>query len=302
MPCAATRAMIPRDLVGYGRARHTDWWPGGARLAVSVVLNYEEGAESSVADGDPASEGVPGVPTASPTVRDVRNESLFEFGSRVGGWRLLDIFAEAQIPITAFACGRALERNPTFAQALAAAGHEAAGHGYRWVRYRSLSREDQRADIHRAVEAITATTGQRPRGYFARDYGAEIRELLVEEGGFVYDSHAFNDEMPYFVETKGARLVVVPYAADTNDVGMDLRPAFPQAGAFQNYLIASFERLHREAQRAPRMMTVALHARTSGLPARAGDVAGFLAHARSHGDVWFARRLDIANHWIAAQA
>lgn len=293
--------MLPRDLLGYSRGRPSTWWPGGARLAVNIALNYEEGAEQSVADGDPVTEGVPGVPAPSPTTRDVRNESLFEFGSRVGGWRLLDVFAEHGVSATIFACGRALERNPDYARALADAGHEVAGHGYRWVRYRSLSREEQVQDIRRAVAAIAATTGQRPLGYFARDYGADIRELLVEVGGFVYDSHAFNDEMPYFVEVNGSRLVVVPYAADTNDVGMDLRPMFAYAGGFRDYLTATFDTLYRESLRYPRMMTVALHSRTSGLSARSKDVADFLTYARGHEGVWFARRLDIAKHWIATQ-
>lgn len=288
-----------RDMVGYGLTRPAGHWPGGAKLAVSVVLNYEEGAEQTLIDGDAISEVIPGVVQPAAPMRDVRNESLFEFGSRVGGWRLLDVFAESDVPVTVFACGRALERNPEFARELARRGHECAGHGYRWLRYRSLTPDQQREDIRLAVEAITRTTGERPVGWFSRDYGPETREFLVEEGGFLYDSHAFNDEMPYFVEVRGGRFVVVPYAADTNDLGMDLRPVFPRAGDFRDYLIATFRRLHSEAQRYPRMMNVALHARVSGLAGRSADVAQFLDYAKQYGDVWFARRADIAKHWIA---
>lgn len=287
-----------RDLVGFGRNRPQFCWPGNAKLAVSIVLNYEAGAEQSVADGDPLSESLPGVPQPAPGARDVRNESLFEFGSRVGVWRLMDIFDEYRVPITCFACGRALERNPDFGAALAERGHETAGHGYRWVRYRSLTRSEQLEDIRRAVAAIERTTGERPVGWFARDYAPETRELLVEVGGFLYDSHAFNDEVPYFTDVNGTRFLVVPYAADTNDFSMTGQPTFSRAGDFCAYLCAAFTRLHGESQRYPRMMTVALHERVAGLAGRANDVVGFLEFAQSFRDVWFARRRDIAQHWL----
>jgi allantoinase len=288
----------PRDLIGYGARPPEGTWPGGARVALSIVINYEEGAEQSIHDGDSTSEPLPGLTGSGGSVREVRNESMFEFGSRVGAWRLMSIFASHATPVTYFACGRALERNPPLAAEIARAGHEVCGHGYQWLRYKSLTRAEQLEDVQRGVAAITATTGQRPVGWFARDYTAETRDVLGEAGGFLYDSHAFNDELPYLVEVRGAPFVVVPYMADTNDMGMNGLPTFGRVGDFRDYLMAALSRLLAEPGRVPRMMTLALHARVSGLPARAQDIDDFLGHAVRTEGVWIARRRDIASYWL----
>jgi allantoinase len=288
----------PRDLVGYGGRPPAGAWPGGARVALSMVLNYEEGAELSIGDGDPTSEPLPGLAVSGGQIREIRNESMFEFGSRVGAWRLMEIFTRHRVPVTWFACGRALERNPPLAAEIARAGHEVCGHGYRWVRYKSLTRAEQREDIKRGIAAIEAMTGRRPVGWFARDYTMETRDVLADVGGFLYDSHSFNDEVPYVVEVRGAPFVVVPYVADTNDLGMNGLPTFSQGHDFLVYLQATLRRLLAERTGSPRLMTVGLHARTSGLPARAQAVDDFLLEATRTEGVWLAHRRDIAAHWL----
>lgn len=290
----------PRDLVGYGARPPAGAWPGGARVALSVVLNYEEGAEGSLSDGDAASEPLAGLPGSGGAVREVRNESIFAFGSRVGAWRLMEIFERHHTPVTWFACGRALERNPPLAAAIARVGHEVCGHGYRWVRYKALTRDEQLEDVRRGIAAIEATTGQRPVGWFARDFTAETRDVLAEAGGFLYDSHAFDDEVPYIVEVGGAPLVVVPYVTDTNDLGMNGLPTFAGGDEFLAYLRATLNRLLTEPARGPRLMTVGLHTRMSGLPGRAQAVDDFLCEAAQTDGVWPAYRREIAANWLEA--
>jgi peptidoglycan/xylan/chitin deacetylase (PgdA/CDA1 family) len=213
----------------------------------------------------------------------------------VGFWRLLEIFDAHDVKVTFLACGRALERNPPAAAEITRRGHEPSSHGYRWIDYFRLSREAQREDMLRSIEAIRATTGRRPVGFYPRGATADARELAVEEGGFLYDSMSYNEDLPYFVEVGGRRFLTVPYSLDNND--FRYWRSFIEPAQFARYLQASFDRLYAEAARAPRMMSVGLHLRTSGLPARATAVEAFLAHARRHAGVWFARREDIARLW-----
>lgn len=287
---------MQRDLVGYGGSPPKVEWPNGARLALSIVINFEEGAEPSVADGDFESE--PGAETPIAAERDVRNtlnESHFEYGSRVGFWRLMDIFDEYDVKVTFFACGRALERNPQAAAAITARGHEPCSHGYLWLDYFRLPPEQQREDMLKSIEAIRRTTGRRPVGFLPRGATAECREMAVEEGGFIYESMTYSEDLPHFLDVKGKRFLTIPYTLDNND--FRYWRSFLEPEQFTRYLSASLDRLYKEAARTPKMMSVGLHLRTSGLPARANAVEAFVAYARSRPGVWFARREDIARVW-----
>lgn len=288
-----------RDFVGYANNPPRVPWPNGARLAVSVVVNYEEGGEYSLLDG-PRREVMGEVPSpVPPHLRDLYNESFFEYGSRVGVWRYLEMFKRFEIPATFYACALPLERNPAVAQAIVAAGHEVCGHGYGWQEYHDMPIEEERASIRKAVESLQRTTGQRPLGWFTRSAcSPNTRALLVEEGGFVYDSLAFNDDLPYYVRVQGKPWLVIPYSLELNDARF-WRGGLVSVGDFREYLIAGFDTLYEEAAVVPKMMSVGLHCRIAGTPARSRAVADFLTHARGRPGVWFARRIDIARWWLA---
>lgn len=292
-----------RDFVGYADRPPQPDWPGKARLALNLVLNYEEGSEYSILEGDDRvevglAEAVGGrVPQGQ---RDLAFESLYEYGSRVGVWRLLQIFREREMPITVFGCALALERNPRVAEAIVEAGYDVCCHGWRWIEHFRLSEDEERDQIARAVASLQRTTGQRPLGWYCR-YGpsANTRRLLVEEGGFLYDSDAYNDELPYWAEVTGRAHLVVPYTMDAND-GKFCQPAgFSTGEDFFDYLKATFDQLYAEGADSPKMMSVGLHSRISGRPARANGLARFLDYVLKHDRIWICRRLDIARHWIA---
>jgi allantoinase len=290
----------PRDLVGYNGRPPRVVWPDGARVAVSIVLNYEEGSERAVGDGDPDGElgGAEVSLTARPPgKRDLAMETMYEYGSRAGFWRLLDILDAYRVRCTVFACAVALERNRDAARAITARGHEPCSHGYRWEDVTLLSRAEEREHIRLAVQSIAATTGQRPLGWYCR-YGPSVhtRELVVEEGGFLYDSDAYNDDLPYWTTVNGTRHLVIPYTLDANDYKF-VRGGFGSPRDFEDYLKYSFDRLYKEGATAPKMMSIGLHLRLAGRPARAEALDRFLAHATSFGGVWFARRVDIARWW-----
>jgi allantoinase len=293
----------PRDLVGYGATPPDPRWPGGARLALQIVVNYEEGSEYTILDGDGRTEvGLAESPggRAPKGVRDLAMESMYEYGSRVGFWRLFQLFTERQVPITVFACALALERNSAVARAIADAGLDVCCHGWRWIEHFQLTEAEEREHIRRAVDSLTQTTGSRPLGWYCR-YGPSVhtRRLLLEEGGFVYDSDAYNDELPYWVIVGGRPHLVVPYTLDAND-GKFCTPAGIGTGnEFFTYLRETFDVLYREGARGPRMMSVGLHCRLAGRPARADGLARFLDHVQRHEGVWICRRIDIARHWHA---
>jgi peptidoglycan/xylan/chitin deacetylase (PgdA/CDA1 family) len=288
----------PRDFVGYGRRPPRVEWPNQARVVVSLVVNYEEGAERSFPDGDGVSEGGDFNYPMPPGVRDLMAESTIEYGSRVGVWRLLDIFDRHDVRTTFFACGRALERNPELGPALAELGHEPCSHGYRWGEHFRMTEDEEREEIRRAVASIERQVGQRPVGWYCRYASSErTRRLLAEEGGFLYDSDAYNDELPYYVPVLGRPWLVVPYAADTNDGRYAVAPGWSNSDQFSDYLIASFDQLYDEGATRPAMMSVGLHCRLSGRPGRARAVDRFIAYARARGGVWFARRDEIARFW-----
>jgi len=290
----------PRDLVGYGGAPPHPAWPNQARLALNFVLNYEEGSEYSVPEGDGFSEATLTEATvADPGAqgRDLAAESMFEYGSRVGFWRIMRIFRERGLPATAFACALALERNPPAAAALADAGFDVCCHGWRWVKHYSLSEADERRDIARAVASIRASTGERPLGWYCR-YGPSLntRRLLVEEGGFLYDSDAYNDELPYWVRVGGTPHLVVPYSLGPNDVKF-ARGSWSTAEDFFAYVRDGFDVLYREGKTQPKMMSVGLHMRLTGHPSRAAALERILDYVQRFPDVWICRRIDIARHW-----
>lgn len=288
----------PRDFVGYGRTLPQFEWPDQGRLALDLVINYEEGAERSPLDGDTAIDEMSDIGTI-PTkegARQVIIESSYEYGSRVGIWRLIELLDRHGFTATVFASGLALERNLEVADAIRERGYEVAGHGYRWIPYGPLGEDGQRADIRRAVESIESTTGQRIRGWFTRGPQAlETRALLVQEG-FLYDSDACNDDLPYFEQVEGRPFLVVPYSLTTND-WMFWAGAFKTGRDFEDYCRDAFDVLYRESAEIPRMMSVGLHPRIIGQPGRFASLERFLAHVREHDGVWAPGRTTIATFW-----
>ena len=290
---------MERDLVGYGRNVPQVRWPDGARIAVSMVVNYEEGSEYSLLDGDSHHETNGEVPSPVPSnQRDLFNESFFEYGSRVGVWRLLDLLDKHGVSSTFFCCALALERNTEVAREIVRRGHEVCGHGYRWEEYHLLDQEAERQAIQKAVASLTNTTGERPLGWFTR-YGPSLhtRQLVVDEGGFIYDSGALNDDLPYYVLVNGKPWLVLPYSMETNDARF-WRGGLVSTSDFYEYLKDTFDCLYEEGRTHPKMMSVGLHCRIAGRPARSKAVERFLQYANSFPGVWFARRVDIARWWL----
>ena len=275
-------------------------WPDHARLALQFVLNVEEGAERTVLNGDECSEDyLPEIPGARRVVgeRNFSTESLYDYGARVGFWRLLRLFEARQVPLTAFAAGRALELNPEAGAALADLGHEIAGHGYRWIDYRRVDRETERRHIERTCRIIQEITGSPPVGWYTGRTSPATRGLLVEHGGFLYDSDAYDSELPYWLGDGGLAHLVIPYTLVTNDIRYVLSPGCANADDFFTLLRDAFDMLWVEGETQPRMMSVGLHSRFSGHPARAAAVARFLDYVQDRGSVWICRRRDIAEHW-----
>jgi peptidoglycan/xylan/chitin deacetylase (PgdA/CDA1 family) len=292
-----------RDLIGYADRRPDPCWPSRARIAVQFAINYEEGSEYTVLDGDGRTElslaESPGgrVPAGR---RDLAFETMYEYGSRVGVWRLFRIFQERSVPATVFGCALALERNPRVAEAIVKAGFDICCHGWRWEEHFGLSEADERDRIARAVASIASTTGERPLGWYCRFGPSEsTRRLLVEEGGFLYDSDAYNDELPYWVKVDGREHLVVPYSMDANDGKFALAAGFSAPSDFEAYLKGTFDQLYEEGAETPALMSVGLHPRIAGRPARARALASFLDHVLAHDRVWVCRRLDVARHWHA---
>jgi allantoinase len=292
----------PRDLIGYGAHPPNPRWPGNARIAVQLVMNYEEGAEASILHGDTHAEcylhEIVGTPPL-PATRNLQTESVYEYGSRAGVWRLLRLFDELDVKVTVFAVAMALERNPAVAEALLAAGHEIASHGWRWIDYHNVPEEQERADMERAIESIRRVTGQRPLGWYTGRLSPNTRRLVVAEGGFLYDADAYNDDLPYWVQESGRAHLVVPYTLDVNDMKFGTPQGFNQGQDFFLYARDAFDALYAEGSSSPKMMSVGLHTRLIGRPGRIGGLRQFLQHVRAHADVWIPRRVDIARHWIS---
>lgn len=292
----------PRDYVGYGRTPPNPEWPAGARIAVNFNLNYEGGGEASVADGDAASEGLLN-DFGYPPVAGKRNplvESAFEYGTRVGVWRVLRIFSKFDVPMSVLGVATALERNEEAANAFVELGHEIVSHGFRWIDYHDVVEAEERQHIQRAVETIERVTGTRPLGWMTGRPGPNTRRLVVEEGGFLYDRDALNDELPYWMRVAGKDHLAIPYSYETNDNRCDQSNGFAQADDFFQYLRDCFDLMYEEGAEHPKLMSIGLHDRLIGRPARAVGLIKFLDYVRGHDRVWFCRGIDIARHWMAA--
>ena len=290
----------PRDLIGYGANPPHPEWPDGARLALQIVLNYEEGAENSVLHGDEASEALLSEIIGAEAFTGMRHksmESLYEYGSRSGLWRLLRIFRERDINITIFGVAMALQRNPEAVQAMLADGHEIASHGWRWINYQSIDEETERNHIKLAVETITALTGNSPLGWYTGRDSPNTRRLVVEHGGFLYDADSYADDLPYWEVVNNKPHLVIPYTLDANDMRFATNQGFNTGEQFFTYLKDAFDVLYREGEAAPKMMSVGLHCRIIGKPGRAASLQRFLDYVQQHDDVWICRRVEIARHW-----
>ena len=288
-----------RDLLGYGGSPPDPGWPGGARVAVSLVVNFEEGAEYSIADGDGENEGVYEIEQRLVGQPDPTIDTHFEYGSRAGWWRVMDLLERHGAKATVSACGQAVERLPMLAADAVRRGHEVSAHGWRWESHHALDEATERERIALAVRAIRRATGIRPVGWHTRSPASyRTRRLLVEEGGFLYDSDAYNDDLPYFVQVGGRRHLVLPYAFDTNDMQFFHTQRFRGAADFAEYVIDAFDWLHREGAHAPKMLSLGLHLRMIGRPGRIGALDRILRHIADKGEAWVARRVDIAHHWL----
>ncbi|TDP42859.1 allantoinase PuuE [Nocardia ignorata] len=290
----------PRDFIGYGPTPPDPRWPGGARIAVQFVLNYEEGGENNVLDGSPHSETFLSEMTPAEAFpnRHMSMESLYEYGSRAGLWRILRAFERRGIPLTVFAVARAMQRNPEAVAAFLELGHEIACHGLRWQSYQLVDRETERADMAEAVRILTDLTGEPPRGWYTGRDSPNTRELVVEYGGFVYDADSYADDLPYWTTVRGQQHLVVPYTLDTNDMRYCSPAGFATGEEFYAHLRDAFDVLYREGtEGSPKMLSIGLHCRIAGRPARTAALERFLDHVQCHEDVWITRRIDIADHW-----
>ncbi len=293
----------PRDLRGYGANPPDPLWPNGAKLALSFVLNYEEGGENTVLNGDAGSEiYLHEVPGGSPTLgeRNRTVETQFDYGARAGVWRILRLFAARGLKLTVYGVGRALELNPEVTRAFADQGHEVASHGWRWIDYHSMPEAQERAEIARCVETIERLTGKRPVGWYTGRISPNTRRLVAEHGGFLYDSDSYDDDLPHYIEVAGKPQLIIPYTLDNNDMKFAVPPGFGDPDGFERYLRDAVEMLRAEgAAGAPKMMSVGLHCRLVGRPGRAAALARFLDHVVACGDIWVATREEIARHWLA---
>jgi len=289
----------PRDMSGYGAEPPHPHWPGDARLALQFVINYEEGSENCVLHGDRASETFLSdiIGAQAFADRHMSMESLFEYGSRAGAWRLLREFERRKIPATIFGVAMALERHPELTAAMVNAGHEIACHGWRWISYQEIDEGSERADMQRAIETIERLTGARPLGWYTGRDSPNTRRLVAEQGGFLYDADSYADDLPYWLKVAGKPHLVVPYALDTNDMRFATAQGFNSGDQFYAYLRDSFDVLYAEGATAPKMMSVGLHCRIAGRPGRFAALQRFLDHVMQHKDVWICRRVDIARHW-----
>ena len=289
----------PRDYIGYGANPPDPAWPGAARVAVNFNLNYECGGEANILDGDDASEGMLndiGFPPV-PGKRNPLAESAFEYGSRVGVWRVLRIFEDFDVKMSVLGVTTALERNPEATRAFVEGGHEIVSHGLRWIDYHHVDEHDERVHIHQAAERIQRLTGVKPVGWMTGRPGPNTRRLLVEHGGFHYDRDALNDELPYWVTVGGMPHLVIPYSYETNDNRCDQSNGFAQADDFFQYMRDAFDLLHEEGADRPGLLSIGLHDRLIGRPARAVGLIKLLEYMQDKGDVWFCTGADIASHW-----
>ncbi len=284
----------PRELVGYGEFPPRVRWANGAKVAIQIVVNYEEGSEKTFAMGDGVNDGMYELPFAIEGIRDLAVESMYEYGSRAGIWRLFRVFDSANIPVTIFGSAVALERNPEVAAKIVRRGDEVVGHGYRWSNHFEMTRDEEREAIRRAIDSIEGSTGVRPLGWYCREMSPNTRELVVEEGGFFYDSDSYNEDLPYWTSILGRSHLVVPYTLVVNDVRYIAGTGFGSPEDFFATAKATIDRLRNDGDDLGRMMSIGLHPRITGNPARADALARFIAYAQQFDDVVFMRRIDLA--------
>jgi len=297
-----TNPPYPRDLRGYGRNPPHARWPGGARIALQFVLNFEEGSENSVLHGDAASETFLSeiIGAQAFEMRHMSMESMFEYGSRAGFWRLAREFEQRKLPLTVFGTAMALERSPEALAAMLEAKHEIACHGWRWISYQHVDAATEREHMRIAVDIIGRLTGAAPLGWYTGRDSPNTRRLVVEHGGFLYDADSYADDLPYWVKVGGADHLVVPYTLDANDMRFASAQGFNSGDQFYAYLKDAFDVLYAEGADAPKMLSVGLHCRLAGRPGRFRALQRFLDYVQSHDKVWICRRVDIARHWHAA--
>lgn len=286
-----------RDYKGYGENPPDPQWPGGARIAVQIVLNYEEGGENCVLNGDSGSETFLSEIIGAAKVEGARHismESIYEYGSRAGVWRLLRLFRKYNIPVTVFAVALALEKYPEMAKVFLRDGHEICSHGYRWINYQDIDEKTEREHMQRAIDIIKRLTGERPLGWYTGRTSPNTRRLVAEEGGFLYDADDYSDDLPFWTKTAGKKQLIVPYTLDVNDMRFASMQGFNAGEQYFNYLKDSFDTLYAEGGK---MMSVGLHCRLVGRPGRIAALEKFIKYIQQHEKVWICRRIDIARHW-----
>lgn len=291
----------PRDLLGYGANPPNPKWPGGARVAVQFVVNYEEGAENNILHGDPGSEAFLSDMVGAQSQQGARSmamESLYEYGSRAGFWRLHRLFEEYKLPVTVFGVAYALQRNPWAVEAMLKSQWEIASHGLRWIDYQNVSEDVERQHIENAIEMHRKATGERPLGWYQGRTSPNTARLVAEEDGFIYDADSYADDLPYYDTRHGKPQLIVPYTLDNNDMKFVALNGFTTGEQFASYLIDAFDALWREGETAPKMMSIGLHCRIIARPGRIQGLRRFLEHVTSYNQVWVARRIDIGRHWL----
>lgn len=295
--------MYPRDMIGYGRTPPDPKWPGDARIALQFVINYEEGGENNILHGDAASEAfLSEIVGAQPWKgqRHMNMESIYEYGSRAGFWRLWRMFTAREIPVTVYAVATAMQRNLPVVEAMKEAGWEIASHGLKWIEYKDYEKEAERADMMEAIRIHAEVTGERPLGWYTGRSSIHSTDLAAEEGGFLYSSDAYADDLPYWIAGPHGPHLIIPYTLDANDMRFATPQGFNSGDQFFSYLKDGFDVLYEEGEQgAPKMMSIGLHCRLVGRPNRAAALARFLDYVQSHDKVWIPRRVDIARHWHA---
>ena len=290
----------PRDMIGYGSKEPKVVWPNNAKLALQIVLNYEEGGENNILHGDKHSETFLSEIIGAQAFKDrhINMESMYEYGSRRGFWRLHKLFQEKKIPITIFGVAMALERNPEVCKAIKNGNYEVACHGWRWIDYQNVKKSTEKKDMKLAIKTIKKIFGNRPLGWYTGRCSPNTRDLVFDDGGFLYDSDSYGDDLPYWEYKKNKKQLIIPYTLDNNDMRFATNQGFNTGDQFYTYLKDSFDALYEEGKTNPKMMSVGLHCRLIGRPGRIQSLKKFLDYALKFNDVWICKRLDIAKHWI----
>ena len=290
----------PRNMIGYGSKEPKVVWPNNAKLALQIVLNYEEGAENNVLHGDKHSETFLSEIIGAQAIKDrhINMESMYEYGSRRGFWRLHKLFQEKKIPVTIFGVAMALERNPEVCEAIKNGDYEVASHGWRWIDYQKVKKNVEKKDMKLAIKKLKKIFGERPIGWYTGRCSPNTRDLVFEDGGFLYDSDSYSDDLPYWEIRNKKKQLVIPYTLDNNDMRFATNQGFNTGNHFFTYLKDSFDALYEEGKTNPKMMSIGLHCRLIGKPGRVQSLKKFLDYILKHQDVWICKRIDIAKHWI----